>query len=466
MSAEDRKSRLMILMPDGSLKDLNGYDFSKEPDLKAFCEYEDSGSREAGEAPPHIKLMQYLELVDYEPASDPGNFRWLPKGHLIKRLMESHVSQMMRRYGGMQVETPIMYDLNHPCLSAYLARFPARQYKLISGEKEFFLRFAACFGQYLIMRDMQISYNHLPLRMYELTHYSFRREQGGELAGLRRLRSFTMPDMHTLCPDNEQAKAEFFSQYLLCKQWMEGLGIGYVMALRVVRGFLEQNKEFILSIAKDFNRPILLEIWDERFFYFILKFEFNVVDSQQKAAALSTVQIDVENSERFGISYVASDGSKKHPLLLHASISGSVDRNLYALLESEARRSAEDRVPQLPYWLSPTQVMLIPVSDRHIPGCEKIAKAMEGIARVEIDDSTETLAKKIRSAEIKWVPFILVFGDKENQDGSVSVRKRGVKDRVAMTVSDFLFEAKSAQGDKPFEPINWPMMVSRQPRFR
>ncbi|RLG57691.1 MAG: threonine--tRNA ligase, partial [Candidatus Hydrothermarchaeota archaeon] len=209
LKAEKRlKSEWYILTPEGKLIKAEEFDFSNYPSLKIFYEYETKGTRLMDREPPHIALMREHELVDYEPGSDPGNLRWYPKGTLIKRLLEEHVTKLIIDYGGMEVETPIMYDLAHPQLSKYLNRFPARQYIAKSGDKEYFLRFAACFGQYLIKRDMVISYKHLPVKLYELTHYSFRREQRGELAGLKRLRCFTMPDMHTLCKDMQQAKEE------------------------------------------------------------------------------------------------------------------------------------------------------------------------------------------------------------------------------------------------------------------
>jgi threonyl-tRNA synthetase len=357
---KEKKSEWFIVSPDGSITEANNFNWAGYDDLKAFYLHETSGSREAKQAPSHVKMMQNLGLVNYEPASDPGNFRWLPKGHLIKRLMEQHISAIVRDYGGMQVETPIMYDLKHPQLAQYLKRFPARQYQLLSGKKKYFLRFAACFGQYLIMHDMQISYRHLPLKLYELTHYSFRREQPGELAGLRRLRGFTMPDMHTLCKDVEQAKEEFYQQYILCKKWMEDLGLDYIMGIRAVEDFFDGNRDFVLKLGRDFSHPVLFEKWKKRFFYFILKFEFNVVDDQKKAAALSTVQIDVENAKRFNIKYIDKNGKEQHPLLLHTSISGSIDRNLYALLEQEAKKEQKGETPKFPHWLSPVQVRLIP----------------------------------------------------------------------------------------------------------
>jgi threonyl-tRNA synthetase len=190
-----------ILTPAGELVRADDFDFTGQDGLRKFYEYEAKGSRKATNEPAHIAMMQELELVDYEPGSDTGNMRWFPKGQIIKRLLEEKVNRMCRAAGGLQIETPIMYDVHHPALNKYLQKFPARQYRIKSDEKELFLRFAACFGMYLTMGRATLSYKHLPARIYELTHYSFRREQSGETSGIKRLRCFTMPDMHTLVAD-------------------------------------------------------------------------------------------------------------------------------------------------------------------------------------------------------------------------------------------------------------------------
>src|SRR4030042_1717255 len=130
----------------------------------------------------------------------------------IKSLFEQYVTEMVIDYGGMEVETPIMYDIEHPAIAHYLQRFPARQYVLCSDKRDFFLRFSACFGQFLMVHDAQFSYRQLPLKIYELTRYSFRREKSGELVGLRRLRAFTMPDCHAMCAGFDQAKDEFMKR--------------------------------------------------------------------------------------------------------------------------------------------------------------------------------------------------------------------------------------------------------------
>jgi threonyl-tRNA synthetase len=465
---KDLKSKWYILDPDGKLVDPKDFDFTKYPDLKIFYEYETKGTRIAEEEPPHVRLMKDMELVDYEPGSDPGNLRWYPKGTLVKRLMEEHVTNILSSYGTMQVETPIMYDFHHPALSKYLHRFPARQYTIKSEDKELFLRFSACFGQYLMKHDMTISYRNLPLRLYELTHYSFRREQSGELSGLKRLRAFTMPDMHTLCADMDQARSEFIEQFKLSMKWMKDIGVEYGVAIRVLKEFYDENREFIRDLIRLVERPVLIELWEERFFYFVMKFEFTVNDALKKSSTLSTVQIDVENTERFDINYVDESGKKKHPLMLHASISGSIDRNLYAILEYQAMRAKKGKRAMLPIWLSPTQVRIIPVSEEHLVLCKKILKELEGERiRVDLDDENETVGKKIRRAEKEWIPYILVLGDKEASSGKVALRIRA-EGGVQKTLSkgELIKRISGEVEGKPYLPLPLHRELSKRPSFR
>ncbi|MFQ5975431.1 MAG: threonine--tRNA ligase [Candidatus Hydrothermarchaeales archaeon] len=461
-------SKHYVLDLDGKLVPADKFDFSDYPSLKIFYDYETKGTRAADKEPPHVRLMQSLELVDYEPGSDSGNLRWYPKGTLIKKLLEMHVTKISMDYDAMQVETPIMYDFEHPQLHKYLNRFPARQYVIKSDQKEYFLRFAACFGQYLMKHDMTISYRNLPLRLYELTHYSFRREQSGELSGLKRLRTFTMPDMHTLCADFDQAKEEFIQQYRLSMQWMDDIGVDYDMAMRFVKDFYFENESFTRDLAKLMGKPILIELWDERFFYFVMKFEFNVNDTLDKAATLSTVQIDVENTERFDISYTDEKGEKRHPLMLHASISGGIDRNLYAILESESMKAEKGKKPMLPIWLSPTQIRLIPVSENHLKYCMDILEKLEeSEVRVDIDDEDATLGKKIRNAEKEWIPYIAVVGEKEKESGGLTVRVRGQGgQQKSYSLGDLTSEIKEKTKDKPFLKLPLPNRISKRPKFR
>jgi threonyl-tRNA synthetase len=457
-----------VLVPGGNLTPINDYTFEKESLLKKLADYELAKKRTVVEIPPHVKLMKRLAIADYEPSSDGGNMRFYPKGRLMKSLIERYVTSMVHEYGGIEVETPVMYDSNHPSIQSYFNRFPARQYNLESDNRQLFLRFAACFGQFLMAKDFQISYKQLPLKLYELTRYSFRREKSGELVGLRRLRAFSMPDCHAFCRDIDQAKEEFVKRFELSLNVIEGLGISpnddVDMVIRFTSDFYEQNKEFIATFATRLKKPILVEMWKERFFYFILKWEFNFVDSLGKAAAMSTDQIDVENGERYKIEFVDSDGEKKYPIILHNSPSGAIERVIFALLEKTVRDANTGKVPTLPLWLTHTQIRIIPVSSKHLEFGEKILDELnKNNIRADIDDRELSVSKKIREAESEWIHFILVIGDKEVDGKELVVRERLVKSQYNMSLANLIERIKSEISDKPYLPLNLPSYLSKRP---
>jgi len=349
-----------ILTPDGQMNEIDKYDFSKNKNLEILTKHETAKKRSVDESPPHVKLMKKMAIADYEPASDSGNMRFYPNGRLIKSLIESYVSEQVLEYGGYEVETPIMYDSHHPSLESYFNRFPARQYSIKSDNKELILRFAACFGQFLMASDFQMSYRSLPLKLYELTRYSFRREQSGELVGLRRLRAFTMPDCHSFCKDMPQAIEEFKKRFDLSKKVINGLGLDesdYEMAIRFTEDFYNENKQLIIDTVKKVGRPVLVEMWKEKFFYFVLKWEFNYIDNLGKASAMSTDQIDVENGKRYNIEFIDEDNKPQHPIILHNSPSGAIERVIYALLEKAAKNQKDGKKPSIPLFLVILQLL-------------------------------------------------------------------------------------------------------------
>ena len=471
LKAEDKmQSFWHVILPDGSLVPVEDFKFKGHTNLQKFSQYEIKKARAVTQMPPHVTLMKRLEIADYEAGSDPGNIRWYPKGRMIKSLLEQYVTARMNTYGAMEVETPIMYDFNHPSLKSYLNRFPARQYVLKSEDKELFLRFAACFGQFLMAHDAQFSYKQMPIKLYELTRYSFRREKSGEVVGLKRLRAFTMPDCHAFCTDLEQAKKEFLTRFNMSMEVLSNIGLtkdDYEVAMRFTKGFYDEHKEFITELAKTFDKPMLAEVWNERFFYFILKWDINFVDNQDKAAALSTDQIDVENAKRYEITYVDEKGEKQYPLILHCSPSGAIERDIYALLEKAYLEQMAGKAPMLPLWLSPTQVRLIPISDKFLDKLEELAGQIAShCIRVDIDDSASTLQKKIREAEQEWVPYIIVVGEKEVESGTLSVRDRELKGQQQnMTTDQLIAKVSEKIAGKPFKPLPLPLYLSKRPQF-
>ena len=176
---------------------------------------------------------------------------------------------------------------------------------------------------------------------------------------------------------NKQSN-EVLKRFELSVDVINGIGISskedIEMAIRFTEEFYNENKEFVHELVSKFNKPVLVEIWKQRFFYFVLKWEFNYIDNLGKASALSTDQIDVENASRYQIEYVDEDGTRKNPIILHNSPSGAIERVIYVLLENASRIMKSGGVPSIPFWLSPTQVRIIPVNkDQHLDYCLKIA---------------------------------------------------------------------------------------------
>jgi len=470
--AEDSlKSSWFILDPQGNLTPYSDYTFKKENEnLNNLFNYELAKKRTVDEVPPHVKLMKKLGIADYEPASDSGNMRFYPKGRLIKSLLERYVSKKVSQYGGLEVETPIMYDSHHPSMESYFNRFPARQYNIKSDNKDLILRFAACFGQFLMAKDFQISYKNLPLKLYELTRYSFRREKTGELVGLRRLRAFSMPDCHAFCKDMEQSKLEIMKRLDLSISVIEEIGLSLTndieMAIRFTEEFYLNNKSFIKQFATKINKPILVEIWKERFFYFILKWEFNYIDNLGKASALSTDQIDIENGLRYGITFVDENGEKQNPIILHNSPSGAIERVIFALLEKSAKMMKQGKIAFLPLWLMNTQIRLIPINESFLEKCIEISNYFkEKEIRVDIDDREESLSKKIREAEMEWTHYIIIIGEKEVVNNIISIRDRINKSNYESTIEELIEKITNQIRNKPFLPINLPELLSNRPKI-
>jgi threonyl-tRNA synthetase len=431
-------------------------------DLQALVEDEVEGVvRNEGEEPPHVELMQDKEMVGYDELSDVGNLRWYPRGKLVRDALMEYVTDLVIDYGGMPVETPIMYDLGARAISEHAGKFGERQYRFDSGDRRMMLRFAACFGQFSVMRDMHISVNDLPLRVYEMSTYSFRREQKGEVVGLKRLRSFTMPDMHTATADMDQAREEFERQADVSMRTGEDLNMSYEAAFRVTREFYEENREWMAGVVEKVGKPVLVEILPERHHYWSAKIDFAVIDGLGRPIENPTVQIDVESAERFDIEYSDGQGAH-HPPILHYSPSGGIERVVAGLLETTAKQET----PRLPTWLSPTQVRFIPVGDEHVEFCDDLVERLaDADVRADVDERNESVGKRIARAETDWVPYYVVVGDREVESGEFGVNVRETGEETEMTFEDLVATVEEDIGDLPRRPRYLPKHVSDHPHF-
>jgi len=455
-----------VITPEGERRDANEYAAGNTP-FACLVQKELGYPGKEGVEPAHVDLMRAKELVDYEPRSDVGHLRWMPRGKLIRDLLADYVLSQVLDYGAMPVETPVMYDLADRAIAEHAAKFGERQYRFKSGNRDMMLRFAACFGMFSIMNDMHISPNTLPMKLYELSTYSFRHEQKGEVIGLKRLRAFTMPDMHTLCRDMEGALAAFEEQ--LSMGWKSGrdLETPLVGVFRCTRDFFEQYEPWVKKIVADSGVPMLIEVLSERSHYWIAKVDLAAIDAQGRPIENPTVQIDVESAGRFDISYYTPEGQEIHPPILHCSPTGSIERVICAMLEN----TATQEVPSFPTWLAPTQVRLVPVAERHVSFAEDIAARLRAAAiRVDIDDRDESVNRKVREAGMDWVPYVVMIGDLEAETGRLTVTIRRLSEkkrpyRETMTESELIQAVRMESDGKPFRPLYTPGYLSRKPRF-
>jgi threonyl-tRNA synthetase len=438
-------ARFKVLKPDGKELDIKFDDLGdpftelaiKDKDFDLFLKAELGARREdKGVEPAHIKVMKEFELVDFDPNTDAGNLRWYTKGVIMKNLIKNYVEDRIIDYGGILIDTPLMYTVKNKKLTAQTARFPARSYWVESGNDRYLLRYASDFLLFDLFSSMNLRPHYFPLRVYEWEQYSFRRELEGELTGLRRLRSFVMPDMHTLCKDLESAVEEFKAQYILIKNLLEDLGINSFIIFRTTQEFYKQNKSWLVELLRMENKSALIELWEERYYYFILKFERPVLSAENKSATLSTNQIDVESAleymidnegkkrQKYDIHFIDEDGNLKYPVILHNSPSGGLERILWGLIEM-AMRESDTRIPGFRTWLSPIQVRILAVSDDQNEYAEKILDILNKQSfRADFDDRNETIGKKIRQSEIEWIPYTIIVGKKELENQTISIRKR------------------------------------------
>ena len=463
--SEDGEESEFYILKDGELLDTENYNYQNE-DLKKLVDYELGIGESTGEEPPHVKLMREKKLADYEPSADVGHLRWYPKGRLIRDLLSDYVYNLVTDRGAMPVETPIMYDLADDAIRVHAEKFGERQYRMSSGKKDLMLRFAACFGAFRILADSFLTWKNLPVGIYELSTYSFRLEKKGEVVGLKRLRGFTMPDLHTVCADLDQSLEEFEGQIEMCKKTGEDLDVNYEVILRATADFMQENRDWINKAAAMIGKPVLMEILPERKHYWICKMDFAAIDALGRPIENPTIQIDVESGERFGINYIDSEEHEHHPLILHCSPTGSIERVICSLLEKSAL-DMKEKVPMLPVWLAPTQVRVIPIAERHMDYANKLAqKIKDAHIRVDVDDRPETVGKKIRNAGGEWASYVIVIGDREIEGGSeltVNVRETGQK--VSMGLQELIDVIKLETEGMPYRPLPLPMDVSRRVNF-
>ena len=443
-----------------------GEDFGR---LKQFIMNELQGSK-SGKKPKHIEYMQSKELVDYCDVSEAGNYKWYPKGVLIRRLLLEYARRLARNWGAFEMVNPLIIRGDNNTVGVLLGEFHERNYRVDGGRGTCYLRYASDPLGFPFMQNVKVSYKQTPLKVYEEAS-CFRNEQEGEVSGLKRVRNFLMTDMHAACKDSEEAKIEFEKLCFLFGDLMNDIIAKgrWVLGWEGTVDFFERNKDWLVSINKRIKVPAFFKLSEEMSHYYVMKNEYQTILEDTSNIQVSTVQWDVKDGPRFDIGFIDKDSKKKpFEVIIHASSFGSIERTMCSILENIAIDETQGKPPMFQLWLSPAQVRLCPVSnEKHLEFCKKLADFFANSqVRVDIDDSEESVSKKIVNASKDWVPFTLVIGDKELASEMLSVRLRTDSSQKQMTRQELITEILEKTKGMPFLPYPLPRFLSQQPKFR
>jgi len=406
------------------------------------------------------KLANKLRLCEFEEASDNGHLRWLPKGAVVFDVVKKFCEYVaLEELNSCKIDSPIMYDWSYPDIQEQGVSFHERHYKLElpDSDKKLVLRFAGDFGLFRIMKQSQLSYRNLPVRMFEFSK-SFRYEKHGEISGLRRPRAFHMPDIHSFCRDLEGGWEEFAKLFKSYEKLNQSLGLNLAVEFPIAEDFWNQNKEKVQSLVDWLERPVLLEILPSRKHYWVIKGDFHYVDPSGSEGQISTVQLDIEDAKRYGIDYIDEKGSKNGCIIVHSSM-GSIERIVYALLEESVKNK------RLPFWLAPVQVRILPISDEFNMESFKLGQRIENDRyRVSVDDRSERLSYKVRDLGKNWIPYGIILGSKELESERFSIKSREDED-FQCSEKEFMSLLETKQNRMPKVGSYMSLEITKNPIF-
>lgn len=390
----------------------------------------------------HRKLGKELELFTFSEKVGMGLPMWLPKGAMLRERLQQFLQKAQLETGYLPVITPHIGHKNLYVTSGHYEKYGKDSFQPIKTPQEgeeFFLKPMNCPHHCEIYKSSPRSYKDLPLRLAEFGTV-YRYEQHGELHGLTRVRGFTQDDAHLFCMP-EQVKDEFKKVIDLVLYVFKSLSFTDYTAQISLRDQVDRSKyigsehnwelaeQAIIEAAAEKGLNTVVEYGEAAFYG--PKLDFMVRDAIGRKWQLGTIQVDYNLPERFDLTYIGEDNAKHRPVMIHRAPFGSLERFVAVLTEHCAGK--------FPLWLTPTQVKILPISDKSQPYAEQIASALKAAdIRSEIDDRNEKIGKKIRDTELAKVPLMLVLGEKEAADQLVAVRRQGKGDMGTMPIADFI----------------------------
>ena len=390
----------------------------------------------------HRRIGKELELFAFSPKVGMGLPLWLPKGSDIRQNLIDFLTSVLRKRGYKIVTTPHIGNVNLYKLSGHFEKYGTSSFKPISTPEEgeqFMLKPMNCPHHCEIYNATPHSYKELPLRMAEFGTV-YRYEQSGELHGLTRVRSFTQDDAHHFCR-HDQLREEFKSIIDLILYIFKILKFNDFTAQISLRDPNDKEKYIgsdenwekaerdIIEAAGEKNLKTTVVPGEAAFYG--PKLDFMVKDAIGRKWQLGTIQVDYNLPERFDLTYNGSDNQKHRPVMIHRTIFGSLERFVAVLIENSAGK--------FPLWLAPEKAVILPISDKFNDYAGKILEILNNsdICTL-IDDRSEKIGKKIRDNELKRIPYLLVIGEKEVENGTVAVRKQGEGDKGSMKIDEFV----------------------------
>lgn len=415
--------------------------------------------------PDYLRLCKKFG-IQWESMSDVGHMCFTPHGALMFDLVADYSTDIVN-----SLDLPIymvkgtnMFSLDEPPVREHADLFGDRLYTIKTEKKSFIMRYAACHQQFAMMKNWNMSYRQLPLGAFEVAD-SYRLEQSGETMLCFRTRRLNMPDLHVLCRNEDEARDKFEMLDARIYQEVEDLGRDYDMLINLSsRKAYDDNKEMILRLLKAHDKPAIIHFYPEGInYYWTVNIEYHILDQMKRAREIGTVQIDIGNAQRFGITYADEKANDQYPIILHTAVIGTIERYLYTILDTAVGIEKTGKPGYLPTWIIPEQVRLLPVNQEHVPKAVEMADKLEAMGvRVCIDDSDATVGKKVRKAKQDWCSFVSVVGDQEASAGVLKVYTRSENLDIDMTVEQLGLRIKEETVGKPFRKLYMPRMLSRR----
>ncbi len=462
------KTEYVIMDQEGRLHSPEDFEFNPhDSEFKSLVEKEALKKGLTGGEPHFLDYARRFG-IEWESYADVGQMRFGPESNLIMDLLAEYAGQVIRRIGIpiLNVKGTNMFDVAVKPIKEHLQLFGSRAYEVKVDERTFVLRYAACFQQFSMVKDWTLSYRTLPFGTFEVAD-SYRMEQSGELLLSFRLRKFLMPDLHIYLKSVEEAIRIGDKIHRTIYEEIRKLNREYVSLYNTTRSFFEANKDSFMELVKVEKKPILLNFVPEGLYYWVLNVEYNIIDDLDRPREIGTFQIDIGNAKRFGISYTDEKGEKQFPVIIHTAVIGGLERYLFTLLDSAVRLERQGKKPMLPVWISPAQVRIIPIANHFVKHGMKLLETLEkaGI-RADLDDRDDTMQSKVRDAELSWIPFTIIYGEKEIKTKELSIRSRADAKESKITLAMFLKRFRAEVRGYPVRPLTYPVLLSQRPGYK